>query len=86
MLLIGILIKLIPRPDDSPPAVMGINGKQFDAYKFRTMYSNGDEILEQYPELQKELGGNHNLRRIRITRGAVTGKTSLDEPANCSTS
>ena len=31
---------------------MGVNGKQFDAYKFRTMYINGDEILEKYPELK----------------------------------
>jgi exopolysaccharide biosynthesis polyprenyl glycosylphosphotransferase len=82
MLLIGILIKL-----DSPGSmihrrrVMGINGKQFDAYKFRTMHADGDEILEQYPELQKELQENHKLKDDpRITRvGEWLRKTSLDE-------
>ena len=34
---------------------MGVNGRQFDAFKFRTMYVNGDEILEAHPELKEEL-------------------------------
>jgi exopolysaccharide biosynthesis polyprenyl glycosylphosphotransferase len=82
MLIIGILIKL----DSQGPVihrrrVMGVNGRQFDAYKFRTMYTNGDEILEQYPELQKELQENHKLKvDPRVTRmGEWLRKTSLDE-------
>ena len=31
--------------------VMGIHGKEFDAFKFRTMHENGDEILDSYPEI-----------------------------------
>jgi exopolysaccharide biosynthesis polyprenyl glycosylphosphotransferase len=82
MLIIATLIKL----DSHGPVihrrrVMGVNGKQFDAYKFRTMFTNGDEILEQYPDLQKELQENHKLKvDPRVTRmGEWLRKTSLDE-------
>lgn len=61
--------------------VMGVNGKQFDAFKFRTMHVNGDEILEKNPELKAELEANHKLKDDpRITRvGKLLRKTSLDE-------
>lgn len=61
--------------------VMGVNGEQFDAYKFRTMYVNGDEILAKHPELKAELEQNHKLKSDpRITRiGHFLRKTSLDE-------
>lgn len=61
--------------------VMGINGRQFDAYKFRTMHVNGDQILDQYPDLKAELARNHKLRNDpRITRvGKFLRKFSLDE-------
>jgi len=61
--------------------VMGLNGKQFHALKFRTMVTNGDEILEQHPELKEELARNHKLKSDpRITRvGAFLRKYSLDE-------
>ena len=60
---------------------MGVNGKQFEAFKFRTMYTNGDQILEQFPDLKTELEQNHKLRNDpRITKtGALLRKTSLDE-------
>jgi lipopolysaccharide/colanic/teichoic acid biosynthesis glycosyltransferase len=60
---------------------MGMNGRQFDAFKFRTMHVNGDEILAKYPKLQQELARNHKLKDDpRITRiGAFLRKTSLDE-------
>jgi lipopolysaccharide/colanic/teichoic acid biosynthesis glycosyltransferase len=60
---------------------MGLNGKQFYALKFRTMATNGDEILNQYPELKEELTRNHKLKSDpRITRiGAFLRKFSLDE-------
>jgi lipopolysaccharide/colanic/teichoic acid biosynthesis glycosyltransferase len=61
--------------------VMGLNGKQFYALKFRTMAINGDEILEKYPELKEELAKNHKLKNDpRITRiGAFLRKYSIDE-------
>ncbi len=82
LLLIAIAIKL-----DSPGSVihrrrvMGINGRQFDAYKFRTMYSNGDEILAAHPELLAELARNHKLvDDPRVTRvGRFLRRYSLDE-------
>lgn len=61
--------------------VMGLNGKQFYALKFRTMVTNGDEVLDQHPELKEELARNHKLKNDpRITRvGAFLRKFSLDE-------
>ena len=35
--------------------VMGVGGQEFDAFKFRTMYINGDQILAQHPELVAQL-------------------------------
>lgn len=60
---------------------MGLNGKQFYALKFRTMVTNGDEILDQSPELKRELELNHKLRNDpRVTPiGAFLRKYSLDE-------
>lgn len=61
--------------------VMGLNGKQFYALKFRTMVTNGEEILNQHPELKEELARTHKLKNDpRITRiGAILRKFSLDE-------
>jgi exopolysaccharide biosynthesis polyprenyl glycosylphosphotransferase len=82
LLLIAVLIKLdSPGPIIYRRRVMGVNGVQFDAYKFRTMNPNGDEILERHPELKAELEENHKLvDDPRITRvGQFLRKTSLDE-------
>jgi exopolysaccharide biosynthesis polyprenyl glycosylphosphotransferase len=82
LILIAILIKLdSPGPIIFRRRVMGVNGKQFDAYKFRTMSPNGDEILERHPELKAELDENHKLvEDPRVTRvGQILRKTSLDE-------
>ena len=79
---IALLIKLdSPGPIIHRRRVMGINGRQFDAYKFRTMYVNGDEILAQHPELQEELHREYKLKEDpRITRvGHYLRKLSLDE-------
>lgn len=80
--LIALAIKL----DSAGPAlyrrrVMGLNGRQFDAFKFRTMHVNGDEIMNQHPELKAELARNHKLKSDpRITRiGRILRKLSLDE-------
>ncbi len=82
LLVIALAIKL-----DSPGAVihrrrvLGVNGKEFDAFKFRTMVINGDEVLERYPEKKAELEKNHKVKDDpRITRvGRFLRKTSLDE-------
>lgn len=60
---------------------MGINGKQFDAYKFRTMYEDGDERLKENTQLVEELARNHKLKKDpRVTRlGRFLRRFSLDE-------
>ena len=83
--ILGIITLLIkwdsPGPAVHRRRVMGVNGRQFDAFKFRTMYVNGNEILEQHPHLKAELALNHKLKDDpRITRiGQFLRKTSLDE-------
>jgi len=61
--------------------VLGVGGRAFDAFKFRTMYVNGNEILANNPELKQELENNHKLKNDpRITRvGAFLRRYSLDE-------
>lgn len=79
-------IALAVKIDSPGPAiyrrrVLGINGRQFDAYKFRTMHLNGDEILKAHPEMQAELAHNFKLKNDpRVTRvGKLIRKWSLDE-------
>jgi exopolysaccharide biosynthesis polyprenyl glycosylphosphotransferase len=81
-LLMAIAIKL----DSAGPLiyrrrVMGLNGEQFDAYKYRTMHLNGDAILAQHPRLRAELARNHKLKvDPRVTRvGRTLRRYSLDE-------
>jgi exopolysaccharide biosynthesis polyprenyl glycosylphosphotransferase len=81
----GIIMLLI-KLDSAGPAiyrrrVMGVNGHEFDAFKFRTMRIDGDEILANNPELMKEYLENYKLKvDPRITRiGNFLRKTSLDE-------
>ncbi len=79
---IALAVKLTsPGPVIHRRRVMGVNGKQFDAYKFRTMYVNGDEILEQHPHLKEELARQHKLKDDpRVTPlGHFLRRTSLDE-------
>ncbi|HBX69543.1 MAG TPA: sugar transferase [Chloroflexi bacterium] len=82
LLLIALAIKLdSPGPAIHRRQVMGMNGKKFFAYKFRTMYVNGNEILEAYPELKAELVENQKLKNDpRVTRiGNFLRKASMDE-------
>lgn len=64
---------------------LGRGAKPFQAWKFRSMVPNADEILEEYltanPELRKEWEEDHKLRNDpRITPiGKILRKTSLDE-------
>lgn len=78
----GILIKIDSKgPVFHRRRVMGVNGRTFDAFKFRTMYINGEEILDTYPELKEELAKEHKLKvDPRVTRvGRLIRKSSLDE-------
>ena len=79
---IALLVRLSsPGPIIHKRLVMGLNGKQFHAFKFRTMVINGNEVLDKYPDLKEELAKNHKLKNDpRITRiGAFLRKFSLDE-------
>lgn len=82
MLVIGLLIKLdSPGPVFYRRRVMGLNGRQFDALKFRTMRVDGDAILAANPELLDVLATTHKIRGDpRITRvGLALRRYSLDE-------
>lgn len=61
--------------------VLGKDGRVFDAFKFRTMFVNGEEILAQHPRLKVELDRNYKLKcDPRVTRvGRFMRKYSLDE-------
>jgi exopolysaccharide biosynthesis polyprenyl glycosylphosphotransferase len=80
------VIALAVRLDSAGPVihrrrVMGLNGIEFDAFKFRTMYVHGEEILARRPELAAELKANHKVKDDpRVTRvGRFLRKYSLDE-------
>lgn len=85
-LAIAILIKL-----DSPGPIfyrqkrIGRLGRKFNIYKFRTMFQNADQILQDYldnsPELRAQWCADHKLKEDpRVTRlGSVLRKLSLDE-------
>ena len=81
-ILLAILVKLdSPGPVFHRRRVLGQDGRVFDAFKFRTMYVNGDEILARYPKLRQELNKNYKLKcDPRVTRvGTFLRKFSLDE-------
>lgn len=61
--------------------VLSRDGRVFDAFKFRTMYINGDQILAQHPALKAELDANYKLKDDpRVTAvGKFMRKFSLDE-------
>ncbi|MCP4428996.1 MAG: exopolysaccharide biosynthesis protein [Chloroflexi bacterium] len=82
LLFIAFLVKIdSPGPIIHRRKVLGLNGRVFHAYKFRTMYVNGDQILAQYPKLKAELDKNYKLKcDPRVTRvGHFLRKFSLDE-------
>lgn len=81
-LLIAILIKRSsPGPVFHRRRVMGVGGKEFEAFKFRTMVADAEQMLEQNPELRAEFEKNHKLKDDpRVTRvGRWLRRTSLDE-------
>jgi exopolysaccharide biosynthesis polyprenyl glycosylphosphotransferase len=81
-LVLAIAVKLdSPGPIIHRRRVVGVNGKQFDAFKFRSMRIDGDKILDAHPELKLELATHHKLKNDpRVTRlGHFIRKYSLDE-------
>jgi lipopolysaccharide/colanic/teichoic acid biosynthesis glycosyltransferase len=81
-----LVLALIVKVDSGGPViyrrrVMGRCGRQFDAFKFRTMYVDGDAILAGYPELRATWCCDQKLKvDPRITRsGRWMRKASLDE-------
>jgi exopolysaccharide biosynthesis polyprenyl glycosylphosphotransferase len=82
MALIALLVKLdSPGPVFYRRRVMGLNGRQFDALKFRTMHIGGDAILAANPMLLDILASTHKIKDDpRITRiGLFLRRYSLDE-------
>jgi len=82
LLVLAVIVKLdSPGPALYRRRVMGRGGTQFDAFKFRTMLVNGDEILAAHPELQAEWERAQKLKDDpRVTRsGRWLRKLSLDE-------
>jgi lipopolysaccharide/colanic/teichoic acid biosynthesis glycosyltransferase len=80
-ILIGLFILLEDgRPIIYRRRVVGI-ADEFDAFKFRSMRRNADEILESNPALKAEFERNFKLQRDpRVTKvGAFLRKLSLDE-------
>ena len=79
---LALIIKLdSPGPVFYRRRVLGVCGKEFDAFKFRTMHVNGEQILAFHPELQAQLRATQKLKQDpRVTRvGGVLRKYSLDE-------
>jgi Undecaprenyl-phosphate galactose phosphotransferase WbaP len=83
---IAILVKATSRgPVLYSQSRIGKDGKEFSAWKFRSMVRNADEVLEAYlnsnPELAEEWRREHKLHHDpRVTAiGRLLRKTSLDE-------
>jgi exopolysaccharide biosynthesis polyprenyl glycosylphosphotransferase len=82
LLVIAVLIKLdSPGPVLYRRRVLGGAQAQFDAFKFRTMYVDGDALLAAHPDAQAALKANHKLQHDpRVTRiGQWLRAASLDE-------
>lgn len=80
LLLIALLVRLdSPGPLIHRRRVMGVGNRTFDAFKFRSMYVDGNARLT--PEQQQELATSGKLKEDpRVTRlGNFLRRTSLDE-------
>jgi lipopolysaccharide/colanic/teichoic acid biosynthesis glycosyltransferase len=81
-LIAAIAVKLdTPGPVIYRRRVMARGGGEFDAYKFRTMVVNGDEVLAAHPELLARWQREQKLENDpRVTRvGKWLRKFSIDE-------
>jgi Undecaprenyl-phosphate galactose phosphotransferase WbaP len=83
---LAVLIKLTSRgPVFYFQRRIGLNGRHFKAYKFRTMVPDADAVLQEHlkdcPRRREEWNQNHKLKddpRITLL-GRIMRKTSLDE-------
>ena len=80
------LIALIVKRSSPGPAIfthrrLGLGGREFVCYKFRTMVENADKLLLNSPELLTRFDKDFKLKEDpRLTPfGALIRKTSLDE-------
>jgi undecaprenyl-phosphate galactose phosphotransferase len=80
------LIALIVKRSSPGPAIfrhrcLGLGGREYVCYKFRSMIVNADEILLNSPELRTRFDKDFKLKNDpRMTPfGALIRKTSLDE-------
>jgi len=79
---IAILVRITsPGPVLHRRRVLGLHGAAFDAFKFRTMVVNADELLRAHPQLSAAFNANSKIRNDpRVTAvGRVLRKLSLDE-------
>jgi Undecaprenyl-phosphate galactose phosphotransferase WbaP len=86
MLILAVAIKLdSPGPVLYPHRRIGRGGREFGAWKFRSMISNADEVLKQHleqnPAFQEEWANSQKLKDDpRVTRlGRFLRRCSLDE-------
>ena len=82
LIILALIVKLdSPGPIIYRRRVMGRGGTPFDAFKFRTMVINGDEILAAQPDLKARWERDQKLENDpRVTRcGNWMRKLSLDE-------
>lgn len=82
LLVLAALIKLdSPGPVLHRRRVMGASGREFDAFKLRTMCVDGEVLLARQPEAAAELRTQHKVKGDpRVTRlGRTLRKFSLDE-------
>lgn len=82
MVIISVLIKLdSPGPIFYRRRVVGVGGKEFDAFKFRTMCTDADAQLTTNASLRQKFEQNYKLKDDpRVTNiGRFLRKTSLDE-------
>lgn len=84
LLLISILVKLTTKgPLFAPNCKRLYKFRPFSMYKFRTMYSECDDILDEDPILKDVLKNNHKIpldEDIRVTKvGKLLRKTDVDE-------
>jgi Undecaprenyl-phosphate galactose phosphotransferase WbaP len=86
LLIIALLIKITsPGPVLYKHKRLGLNGKPFYTYKFRTMKKNAEQLLEELlksdPAIREEWEKNHKLKNDpRVTAvGKILRHFSLDE-------
>jgi exopolysaccharide biosynthesis polyprenyl glycosylphosphotransferase len=81
-----VILAVLIRLDSPGPAlhrrrVLGVSGRPFNAFKFRTMVINADAVLDAEPPLREVFERGYKLRDDpRVTRiGRLLRRTSLDE-------